>query len=127
MATVNLKSVSFPFRRGSLGFPQPQTGSAVVLEDAIALLDTADGEIPMGKGIGTRIHQFVFETTGPLLGARVAKDIRSVIQLKEPRMTVLAVRTVEKQTRDGVRQDVDITYEIGGQQGQVTILIGATG
>ncbi len=124
MATVNLKSISFPFRKGSLGFPQPQTGAGVVLEDVIALLLTTDGEIPMGKGIGTNIHEFVFETTGPLLGARIARDIRSVIQAKDPRMTVLAVETTEKRTRDGIRQDALISYEIGGEQGSLSIPLG---
>lgn len=124
MAVSSIKSISFPFRRGQTGFPEPAKGSRAVVDNVFSLLMMAEGELPMGKGIGTRIHGFVSETSGPLLGARVAQDIRTVIRLKEPRMTVLSVGTEEVITRDGTALVSGIEYRVGPDEGTLKIPIG---
>lgn len=95
-----------------------------MVDHVIALLETAEGEVPMGKGIGTRIREFVMETSGPILAARVAQEIRSTIRAKEPRMTVLSVTNQEKITRQGVVQVVKIEYEVADEEGTVSTQIG---
>lgn len=124
MAVSTLKGISFPFRKGPNGFPEPSRGSEVVVQNVIALIETADQEVPMGKGIGTRIREFVLESSGPILAARVAQEIRSVIRSKEPRMTVLSVTNQEKITRQGVVQVVIIEYEVADQEGSISTPIG---
>lgn len=124
MAVQNLKSISYPFRKGPNGFPEPASGSQVVVEDVFALLETTDGEVPMGKGIGTRIHQFVNETAGSILAARVANEIRSVIRTKEPRMTIVAVTTKEKITRQGVVTTAILEFEVADTPGVLEAPIG---
>jgi len=124
MAVSSIQSVSFPFRRGPTGFPEPAKGTRAVVENVFSLLLIGEGELPMGYGIGTRIHAFVNETSGPLLGARVAQDLRSVIRLKEPRMTVLSVGTRDVITRDGNGIEVGVEYQIGDEEGALSVPIG---
>lgn len=124
MAVSTLKGISFPFRKGLNGFPEPNRGDRVVIEDVFSLLKTARFEIPMGNELGVNVHQFVMETSGPLLGARIAQDIRSVIRLREPRMTVLGVTSAEKRLSIGTVVDVAIEYEISGVEGSASVEIG---
>lgn len=127
MAVSSIVSVAFPFRRGPTGFPEPAKGSRAVVDNVFSLLMTAEGELPMGSGIGTRIHTFVNETSGPLLGARIAQDVRSVIKTKEPRMVVLGITTEEKITRDGTSIVASVEYEVGGQNGNIGVPVGEGG
>ena len=127
MAVSTIVSVAFPFRRGPTGFPEPSIGARAVVDNVFSLLLMAEGELPMGEGIGTRIHGFVNETSGPLLGARVAQDVRSVIRTKEPRMVVLGVTTKEETSRDGTAVIASLEYEVAGVNGNLGIPVGEGG
>jgi phage baseplate assembly protein W len=98
-----------------------------VVENVFSLLMMSDGELPMGNGIGTRIHAFVNETSGPLLGARIAQDVRSVIRTKEPRMLVLGITTEEKITRDGTALVAAVEYQVGTENGTLAVPVGDGG
>jgi len=127
MAVSSLRSISFPFRRGPTGFPEPAKGPRAVVENVFSLLLMARQELPMGNSVGTGIYSFVHETSGPLLGARVAADVRAVIRAHEPRMTVLGVTTEEKITRDGTQTVAAVEYEIGDENGTLEVPIGEGG
>ena len=124
MAVSTLKGISFPFRKGTNGFPEPNRGSRVVIDDVFSLLQTARFETPMGNELGVNIWQFVMETSGPLLGARIAQDIRSIIRSREPRMTVLGVTSEEKVRSIGTSMEVSIEYEIADEEGSVSVEVG---
>ncbi len=124
MAVSTLKGISFPFRKGINGFPEPNRGTRVIIEDVFSLLRTARFEVPMGNELGVNIYQFVMETSGPLLGARIAQDVRSIIRLREPRMTVLGVTSQEKRLSIGTAIDVAIEYEIADEEGSVSVEVG---
>ena len=124
MSVSTLRSIGFPFRKGLNGFPNTVTGNRVVIEDVFSMLKTARFEIPMGNQLGVNVYRFVMETSGALLSARIAQDIRSVIRLKEPRMIVLGVTSEEKVTGSGTVMEVAIEYEIGGEEGTFAVPVG---
>ena len=81
----------------------------------------------MGNLIGANIHAYVMETSGPLLAARVAQDVRAVIRSKEPRMTVLGVTSEEKITDQGTKMITAVEYEVAGEEGVLRIPTGEGG
>jgi phage baseplate assembly protein W len=121
MGTRSLKGISFPFRKGSQGFPQPSNGSAAVLADLVGLLTTEKGEVPMLRNLGVSMYRFVFETTGALLKARITQEVRSVIAKNEPRMVVLAVTVTETQLGEGRMVEAIVDYEIAGERGKLSV------
>ena len=127
MSVSNLIGISFPFRRGPNSFPQGVTGARAVVEDTFSLMLISAGEMPMGSSLGVNIHNYVHETSGPLLAARVAQDIRTVIRVKEPRMRILAVNTEEKIVDGKNAMMTGIEYQVAGQDGRLQIPIGQSG
>lgn len=121
MSVRNLKGISFPFRKGPQGFPQPSKGAAAVLTDLVGLLTTEKGEVPALEDVGVSMYQFVFESTGPILQARTTQEVRTVIAKNEPRMTVLAVTVSEQQLGEGRMVEAMIDYEIAGERGKLAV------
>ena len=124
MAISTLRGISFPFRKGDNGFPEPNSSSQTVIDNVFALLRTARREVPMGNEIGVNVYRFVMETSGPLLGARISQDVRSIIRSEEPRMSVLGITSSERNTGSGTVMEVAIEYEIADEEGSVIVPVG---
>jgi len=92
----------------------------------IGLLSTEVEEVPMSGPLGVQIYQYVFESSGPILEARVAQEIRAIIRDKEPRVTVLAVTTETKTSSFGTVTEAVVDYVINGEQARLTVPIGGS-
>ena len=121
MAIQDLLGTSFPFRKGDRGYPQPVAGAETIVDDLAALLTIERGEIPMEPNLGTRMQGFVFQTSGPLLQARVAQEIRSIVQNYEQRAQVLSVRTAERAEQGGIALEAVVDLRIGGETARLAI------
>lgn len=111
---ANYRGLSFPFRRGPAGFPQPSTDQDTLWDSIQQLLLTARGERVMRPDVGSQAHTFLFENNTDLLGEFVAADVSQLLARYEPRILVTQVRT----TREDSAILLDITY-IQRSTGQV--------
>ena len=69
----------------------------------------------MRPDIGSKVLDFVFENTGPVLRARMDFEVRRAIAQGEPRATVLNVYTYEEVVAGGETVvNVEIIYEFQG-------------
>jgi len=75
----------------------------------------------MRPEIGSKVLDFVFENTGPVLRARMDFEVRRAIAQSEPRATVLNVYTYEQIVAGGdTVVSVEVIYEVQGNLQQVS-------
>jgi phage baseplate assembly protein W len=128
MAVKDLKGISFPFRRGENGFPEPNAGTRTVIDRVKAALLTSRGELPMGNDIGTGIDNLIFESLTPILQAKIAQELRDTIGRIEPTMNVLAIDFAEDDMPGGASIVVaSVQYEIADEDGSLSVPVGFTG
>lgn len=102
---------AFPLRTDATG------GIALVsrereIEEAIRLiLGTARGERPMRPEFGCRIHEYVFASADGTTASDIAAEVKSALQLWEPRIDVEDV-IVTYDSRDPTVMYIDIRYSI---------------
>ena len=100
------RGLSFPFRRGPQGFPQPSTGADTLWESVVQLLQVGRDERVMRPDAGSQATSFVFESNVEVLGELVAADVSQVLARYEPRILVTGIETARED--NGVV--LDITY-----------------
>jgi uncharacterized protein len=84
------------------------------IEQAIELiLRTAPGERPMRPEFGCRIQDHLFSPTNTTTAASIAHDVRSALELWEPRIDVEDVRVGFDQQELGTFY-IDVGYRIRG-------------
>jgi len=84
------------------------------IEQAIELiLRTAPGERPMRPEFGCRIQDHLFSPTNTTTAAAIAHDVRSALELWEPRVDVEDVRVGFDQQQLGTFY-IDVGYRIRG-------------
>lgn len=108
------RGLSFPFRRGPQGFPQPSTDQDTLWESIVQLILVGRNERVMRPDAGSQALAFVFETNTELLGELLAADLSQVLARYEPRVLVTQIVT----TRLENEVTLDITY-IQRNTGQV--------
>ena len=127
MAVKDLRGISFPFRKGPEGFPQPNSGIDAVLDRVKALLMTGRGELPFGQAIGVDLHGYVFESLSPGMKAKIVQDVRAAIAQNEPAMKVLSVTVEEVRVGQGKAVVATLLWNIAGESGTTTVPIGTQG
>jgi hypothetical protein len=114
-----LRGISFPFKKGSTGFPEPGTDDRLIKDSLTQLLLTGTGERVMRPTVGTNIRRFVFEPNDELLSSLIRAEVSSAIARFEPRVTLLAV--------DMFRQDanlvVTLSYVVNATQSVSTVSV----
>ncbi|MBX7432765.1 GPW/gp25 family protein [Mycobacterium sp. Y57] len=84
------------------------------IEQAIELIiRTAPGERPMRPEFGCRIQDHLFSPTNETTRAAIAHDVRSALQLWEPRIDVEDVRVEFDEHHQGMFY-IDVGYRIRG-------------
>lgn len=83
-----LRGISFPFRRGQKGLPEPVEGPETIAQDMLLALMTVRGERLMRPNFGSGITGFTFETTDEVLPGLICAEINSVIGRFEPRVII---------------------------------------
>lgn len=118
-SNTDLIGFSFPFRKEDGEFPKRDLNRAVVQSDLLSLFNTPIRSRRMKPLCGSNKEQIVFESTGPLLRARLQRNIRQTIFLHEPRVQVIAIDIQEERT-EVIAQ---ILYRIQGVSDRITITI----
>ena len=116
----DLVGIAFPFRKEAGEFPARVRNKDAVKSDLFTLFNTPRGTRRMRPKYGSNKEQLVFESTGPLLRARLERNIRQTITNHEPRVKVLAVAIQEQKTKvialivyiiQGVRDSIQLDIE----------------
>lgn len=116
----DLVGIAFPFRKEAGEFPARVRNKDTVKSDLITLFNTAKGSRRMRPNYGSNKEVLVFESTGPLLRARLERNIRQTITNNEPRVRVIGIAIDEQKTkvialivyliqgvRDSIQLDID--------------------
>lgn len=111
--------ISFPFRKENGEFPKRAINIDAVKSDLISLFETPIRSRVMRPTFGSNKEILVFESTGPLLRARIERNIRQTIINNEPRVEVVAVNVEEEKTQ----VIATILYVVQGVPDTVTLTI----
>ena len=111
---MTIRGLAFPFGRSSFGLPAPQTDEDVIADNITRIIQTPRGSRVMRPDAGSDTYAFVFESTGPLLRARIDHEVRRAVSAGEPRASILRVDVTERETDDGIEIVVDVTFEVLG-------------
>jgi|LNFM01.1.fsa_nt_gb phage baseplate assembly protein W len=111
---MTIRGLAFPFGRSSFGLPAPATDEDVIADNIERIIQTPRGSRVMRPDAGSDTYAFVFESTGPLLRARIDHEVRRAVSAGEPRASILRVDTTERETDDGIEIVVDVTFEVLG-------------
>jgi len=114
-----LIGLDFPFRKEAGEFPKRSLNKDAVKSDLITLFSTPLGSRRMKPNYGSNKEVLVFESTGPLLRARLSRNIKQTIFLNEPRVRVLAVNISE----DNTTVTAQILYSVQGVKDTITLEI----
>ena len=119
-ANRDLVGIAFPFRKEKGEFPRKATNVDAVKSDIISLFNTPIRSRVMRRSFGNNAMELVFESTGPLLNARLQRNIRQTIANNEPRVVVIAIGITESNTQvvstivysvQGVIDNVKLSFE----------------
>jgi phage baseplate assembly protein W len=120
-AAVTIRGIAFPFTIGSTSLPEKADDDDVVADNILRILHTRLGERVMRPEIGSKVLDFVFENTGPVVRARMDFEVRRAISQSEPRATVVNVYTYEEIVAGGdTVVNVEVIYEVQGNLQQVS-------
>lgn len=111
---MTIRGLAFPFGRSSFGLPAPATDEDVIADNITRIIQTPRGSRVMRPDAGSDTYAFVFESTGPLLRARIDHEVRRAVSAGEPRASILRVDVTERETDDGMEIVVDVAFEVLG-------------
>lgn len=113
---MTVLGLAFPFQKGSKEFPRQKTDDDVIEDNIRRILLTRLGERVMRPGTGSDTMNFVFENIGPVMRARLAREVRRAISEGEPRARIERVQVLDR--RDDVTKGrqifVLLTYRVQG-------------
>lgn len=82
----------------------------------------------MRPGTGSGIWDFIFESTGAVLSARIDHEVRQSLAIGEPRATVLSVGIGEELRSDGAKNlIVAVTWSFNRELRQTAVTYSAPG
>lgn len=102
--------IGFPYRNEGKGIPFEVKGVDVVHAAFRALLHKRKRTSVMDPNLGLNVHSYVFDSTGPLLRAKIQRDIAVNTAEYVPQVNLLAIDVFE----DGNKVMVNITYSVQG-------------
>jgi len=127
----SLRGISFPFRRGAKGLPEPVEGTETIAQDMLLALLTVRGERIMRPDFGSGITGFTFETTNEVLPALISAEINSVIGRFETRVIITAIDIQLGDEKQQFEPDshviVRIDYVIRATQQEQTLTLNIPG
>lgn len=113
----------FPFNSGLTGFPEKASDAVVVGDNIRRILETRRGERVMRPDEGSHTYEMVFESTGPVLSARVREETVRAIAVGEPRARVLRVDVEEVDEDEGTSVVCDVIFEVNSVVDKVGMTI----
>lgn len=112
------RGISFPYRKGTDGFPQMAEDLQVIKEDLSLLLNTRKRERVMLPDFGLDLERLIFENTGPLLRAKAFREIADAVGNYEPRVSITNVSVTDRQNT----VTISVKYQVLGFQDQMDLL-----
>ena len=126
---MGIIGIAFPFQSGTTSFPMMRNEDEVIADNIKRILLTRRGERVMRPTAGCGLWDFIFESVGSVLTARVDYEVRRAISEGEPRARVLAVDVFDKWQSDGRALVVNVVWDRNEQLQQTAVVFtgGATG
>lgn len=117
MATNTLKTIAFPFQRGTQSFPKMVEDDVAVQAQFTNLVLTGKTERVNRPDIGLNAYAMVFATVTPIMRAQLAAEIAQQAQRNVPKAQVNGIDVFEANDKDGAKVIyVNIGYAVAGQQ-----------
>lgn len=104
---------AFPLATDATGGVALVTREREIQEAIRLILATAPGERPMRPEFGCRVHDHVFAPVNTATAGAIAHDVRTALELWEPRIDLLDVQ-VSFDRADAGTLYIDIHYSIRG-------------
>ena len=117
------KGILFPFAKGTNGYPAVATDKDIIKNDLLILLTTRKRERINYPNFGLELERLIFSNTGPLLRAKLFRQISDAIINNEPRVNLVDVQIKE----DKNTVEVYVIYQIGRISDSVTLTVGREG
>jgi phage baseplate assembly protein W len=119
----------FPPEVGPAGAFEWRSGTALVRQSILIILDTSPGERVMRPDFGCGLRRYLMEPNTPATRAAIAREIEAGLRAWEPRIVVGTVDVTP--TDDPSAVLVSISYTLARDQSvdivQVTVPVNATG
>lgn len=116
---MELRGISFPFRKGYTSFPDSTQDDTLVGEELRALILTPTGQRVMRPQYGCNARLYVFDNNDVLLRAKVRQEVLRAISQNEPRVKVTGIDVVSEENA----VTVDIEYQVNRVESSVTVEI----
>lgn len=97
MATF--RGLAFPPQKGSQGFPLMRDDEDVVWEDVKCLFNTEKRTRVMKPQLGLNLSSIVFENIGPLMVAKIYREIITALVKFEPRAELVDLTVADDKTK----------------------------
>lgn len=118
---MTIRGIAFPFTISSTSLPRKADNDDVVADNILRIMHTRLGERVMRSDIGSKVLDFVFENTGPVLRARMDFEVRRAIEQSEPRARVINVHVYEQVVAGGdTVVNCEVIYEVQGNLQKVS-------
>lgn len=122
---MTIRGITFPFGRSVSSLPATSTDDDVIAQNIRRIILTPLGSRVMRPSIGSRVWDFVFESIGPVLKARIDDEVRRALAAGEPRVQVLAVDVYEQTQLANNKRElvIDIRYRVLAEIRRTTVSI----
>jgi phage baseplate assembly protein W len=125
---MTILGIAFPFGKSAFSLPARAEDDDVIAHNIMRTMLTRRGSRVMRPSTGSNIYDFVFESVGPVLAARIDDEVRAALGDGEPRSQVLAVN-VNRRFIPALEQEelvVDITYRVLADIKKISVVIPRT-
>lgn len=119
-----VKGISWPFRRGRLGFPATNEGINAVRDKLFSLVTTGPGERIYRPELGIDAHGYVFENITPIQRSRIAQQVRRAILSGIPSVDLISVRVDEHPDKSRPGFLIVIVYSYRGEDDDLAVPLG---
>ena len=86
-----IQSISFPFRLGNKGLPEPVEGAEAIAQNVLTIMMTIRGERIMRPEFGSDVASLTFEPNNEALPSLIRSEVQSTLGTLEPRISVIGV------------------------------------
>lgn len=106
-----LAGISYPFRKEGKGVPKEAKGGDVVKSDLIALLKKRKRTSVMNPTLGVGLMDLIFENMGPVLRAKITRDIAMNVAQFMPHVQIIDILISEDESLRLVSVEVIYSYQ----------------
>jgi len=113
MAGSRIRSIAFPFRKGTLAFPKQSENAEAIRGSVIQIITTNKGERVMRPDFGCNAFSFVFEPNSEDFRGDVEREVRRSLARWERRIRVDSVTVApENNVTEPGQIIISISYTI---------------